>query len=140
MKIMLIDSHCHLNLIDLSEFDNQMSNLINAALADNVRHFLCVCVELSDYPLLCEIADKYPNVSISVGIHPNNEVIEEPSAAVLSKLADSHKACIAIGETGLDYYRTETLEGREQQKNRFRQHIRAAIASSKPLIIHTRQA
>lgn len=137
---MLIDSHCHLNLIDLKDFDNQLDNVMKAAADDDVRHFLCVCVELDDYPELCRIADTYPNVSISVGIHPNHETIHEPTADELSALAENHQSCIAIGETGLDYYRTESTEMREQQQQRFRQHIRAALASSRPLIIHTRDA
>ena len=136
---MLIDSHCHLNLIDLSDFDNHMDNVIDAAEANGVEHFLCVCVELDDYPELCKIAELYPNVSISVGIHPNHEVGDEPDVAKLCDLA-SHKSCIAIGETGLDYYRTTTSEAQESQRTRFRNHIKAAITSQKPLIIHTRQS
>jgi TatD DNase family protein len=137
---MLIDSHCHLNLIDLTEFDNQLDNVINQALANDVTQFLCVCVELEEYPTLCGIADKYPNVSISVGLHPNSEVEKEPDAKYLSILALQHPSCIALGETGLDYYRTETPEAQELQRQRFREHIRAALHTSKPLIIHTRAA
>ncbi|MDI9819505.1 MULTISPECIES: TatD family hydrolase [unclassified Legionella] len=136
---MLVDSHCHLNFIDLTEFDNQLANVIARAKENGVKHFLCVCVELDDYPTLCKLADNYSDISISVGLHPNNEVIKEPDAALLIKLAE-HPACIAIGETGLDYYRTETALAQEQQRQRFREHIHAALTSSKPLIIHTRQA
>jgi TatD DNase family protein len=137
---MLVDSHCHLNMIDLAEFDNELDNVIKRAEENDVKHFLSVCVELDDYPKLCQIADKYSNVNISVGIHPNNEVSIEPDSSMLVKLAENHPACIAIGETGLDYYRVEAPEAQVQQRNRFREHIRAAIASSKPLIIHTRHA
>ncbi|MDP1604500.1 MAG: TatD family hydrolase [Legionella sp.] len=137
---MLIDSHCHLNMIDLSEFDSQLDNVIKKALENDVKRFLTVCVELEDYPALCDIANKYNNIYISVGIHPNNEVENEPDSHALMNLANSHPACIAIGETGLDYYRVETPEAQHAQRNRFREHIRAAIASSKPLIIHTRHA
>lgn len=137
---MLVDSHCHLNMIDLSEFDNELDNVIKRAEANDVNRFLCVCVELADYPKLCEIADKYSNVFISVGIHPNHEVDVEPDSSMLVALAGRHPACIAIGETGLDYYRVEAPEAQHQQRSRFREHIRAAITTSKPLIIHTRNA
>jgi TatD DNase family protein len=136
---MLIDSHCHLNLIDLTEFDNHLDSVIRIAERENVLHFLSVSVDLEDYPILCAIADKYPQVSISVGLHPNSQVEKEPKALDLCNMAQ-HKSCIAIGETGLDYYRTETEEAQENQRQRFREHIRAAVKTSKPLIIHTRQS
>jgi TatD DNase family protein len=137
---MIVDSHCHLNLLDLTDFNNSLTQVLERAKENDVGHFLCVCVELADYPILCQIADSYLNISISVGLHPNNEVSEEPNVEALIKLANQHKACIAIGETGLDYYRTETNEAREGQRQRFRTHIQAALATKKPLIIHTRQA
>ncbi|KTD22313.1 deoxyribonuclease TatD [Legionella lansingensis] len=136
---MLVDSHCHLNFIDLTEFDNDLANVIRKAEENGVEHFLCVCVELDDYPTLCELADTYPNVTISVGLHPNNDVVVEPDCNTLCQLA-KHPSCIAIGETGLDYYRTETSSAQELQRQRFRTHIHAALSCSKPLIIHTRQA
>lgn len=136
---MLVDSHCHLNSIDLSEFNHDLDQVIKKATENGVEHFLSVCVELVDYSFLCQLAERYPNVSISVGLHPNSVVEQEPDALELSTLA-SHLDCIALGETGLDYYRTETSWAQEQQRQRFRAHIRAAKMSSKPLIIHTRQA
>lgn len=136
---MLVDSHCHLNRIDLAEFGNELDNVIKIAMDNDVEHFLSVCVDLKEYPLLCEIADKYGNVSISVGVHPNDIVIGFQAADII-KLAQNHPACIAIGETGLDYYRVESEDERSQQRHMFREHIKAAIATSKPLIIHTRQA
>ncbi|MCC5015853.1 MULTISPECIES: TatD family hydrolase [unclassified Legionella] len=137
---MLVDSHCHLNFIDLTDFDNDLNNVITQARENDVGHFLCVCVELDDYPVLCQLAASYPTISISVGLHPNSKIAREPDAAKLCELAKQHPACIAIGETGLDYYRTETLEAQEEQRQRFRAHIQAAQRTSKPLIIHTRQA
>ncbi|QRN03823.1 YchF/TatD family DNA exonuclease [Legionella sp. MW5194] len=137
---MLVDSHCHLNFIDLSEFNQDLNQVMRLAIESDVSHFLCVCVELDDYPTLCQLADTYPQVSISVGIHPNSEIDREPDAAELAALAQGHPACIAIGETGLDYYRTTTSEAQALQRQRFVHHIEAAIATSKPLIIHTRQA
>lgn len=137
---MLIDSHCHLNRIDLAEYSNDLDNIIKIAMDNDVQHFLSVCVDLEEYPDLCAIADKYKNVNISVGIHPNNEVTKDFQASDLVKLANAHPACIAIGETGLDYYRVEKEEEQALQRHMFREHIKASIATSKPLIIHTRQA
>lgn len=136
----LTDSHCHLNRLDLTDFDHSMDKLIQLAQFNGVEQMLSVCVELDEYPALCQLADKYNCVKISVGIHPDDEGNVEVDAARLVDMANSHPACIAIGETGLDYYRVDTVEGKNRQRNRFREHIRAAIASSKPLIIHTRQA
>lgn len=137
---MLVDSHCHLNRIDLAEYSNDLDNIIKIAMDNDVEHFLSVCVELEEYPVLCAIADKYKNVNISVGIHPNNEVTLDFQASDLVKLANAHPACIAIGETGLDYYRVEKEAEQALQRHMFREHIKASIATSKPLIIHTRQA
>lgn len=136
---MLVDSHCHLNFIDLTDFNHDLAQVLEQARANDVGHFLSVCVELKDYPELERIASLYPNVSISVGVHPNSEMQEELTADSLCKLA-ANPSCIALGETGLDYYRVDTAEGHELQKSRFREHIRASIRTSKPLIIHTRQA
>jgi TatD DNase family protein len=136
---MLVDSHCHLNSIDLADFNHDFNQIITQAQAAGVEHMLSVCVELSDYPQLQQIAANYPNISISVGIHPNVEMAHSIRAEELCELA-KHPACIAIGETGLDYYRTTTEEAQELQRDRFRQHIYAAIKTKKPLIIHTRQA
>lgn len=136
---MFIDSHCHLNMIDLSEYGQDLDSLLMQAQSDGVEHFLSVCVELADIPVLRQLAARYPNVSTSVGVHPNTEEPFEPDAAELVRLA-KHPSCIAIGETGLDYYRVDTEAGRLSQQQRFREHIQAAISIQKPLIIHTRQA
>lgn len=135
----LVDSHCHLNLMDLNEFDHDVSQVIHLARSSGVEHMLCVCVEPDDVPKLYQLADRYPDISISVGVHPNTELGVELDTAQFELLA-RHPKCIAIGETGLDYYRTETENARDLQCLRFREHIRAAIALEKPLIIHTRQA
>lgn len=135
----LIDSHCHLNMIELTEFDNNMDNVIEQARAAGVKHFLCVSVVIEDIPVLRQIAGCYPDVSISVGVHPDSPFDKELNVDALCELATFPK-CIAIGETGLDYYRIERPEERALQQQRFREHIRASIATGKPLIIHTRQA
>jgi TatD DNase family protein len=136
---MIVDSHCHLNFLDLSEFNDNMAEVLSRAQDNGVEHFLCVCVELTDYPKLKQLAKEYKNISISVGVHPNTEMDHPVTAEMLCELA-ANPACIAIGETGLDYYRTLIHEDQEMQRERFRQHIRAAITTRKPLIIHTRQA
>ncbi len=107
-------------------------------MADNsVTHALCVSVDLPDFPQVLELAEKYPHVYASVGVHPDYEETPEPSVEDLVRLSD-HPKIIAIGETGLDYYR---LQGDlEWQRERFRIHIRASRATGKPLIIHTRSA
>lgn len=137
---MLVDSHCHLQSLDLSEFNQDMSLVLSQAKDSGVDHFLSVCIELTDYPQLEQLATAYPNISISVGVHPNSEMEEEVSANKLCDLVKRHPACIALGETGLDYYRTMTPEAQEIQRSRFREHIKAACMTSKPLIIHTRHA
>lgn len=133
-NLMLVDSHCHLNFPELA------ANLpaIRKAMEDNaVGHALCVSVTLPDFPAVLALAENYPNFYASVGVHPDYEDIEEPTIEGLIDLA-KHPKVIAIGETGLDYFRlTGDLEW---QRNRFRTHIRAAIACGKPLIIHTRNA
>jgi TatD DNase family protein len=126
-------------MLNLSEFGGDMDEVLQKALSVGVQRLLCVCVELSDLPALYALAARYPNVYISVGVHPNTEMSNEVDMAQLLALA-THPSCIAIGETGLDYYRTQDLAGQVLQQMRFREHIRASRASSKPLIIHTRDA
>ncbi|MDI1352386.1 MAG: TatD family hydrolase [bacterium] len=136
---MLVDSHCHLNFLDLTDFNNSLENVLSQAADNGVVHFLCVCVDLNDYPQLELLAARYPNINISVGVHPNEEMDNPLTAETLCTLA-ANTACVAIGETGLDYFRTHTKEAQEAQRSMFREHIKAALITSKPLIIHTRQA
>ena len=104
---------------------------------NQVSHALCISVELEKLPEIIALAEAHPHVYASVGVHPDHEDCTEPSVEQLIQLAQ-HPKVIAIGETGLDYYRlTGDLEW---QRTRFRTHIRAAIQSGKPLVIHTREA
>ena len=135
----LVDSHCHLTNIALCGLNNNLAEVIHQARANGVEHMLSVCVELSDIPHLYDIASQYPEVSISVGLHPDNKVPCDLSSEQLVEFS-RHSSCVAIGETGLDYYHAASEEARKLQQDHFRKHIRAAIAASKPLIIHTRQA
>lgn len=136
---MLVDSHCHLNFIDLAAFGDQLDEVLNQAKANDVQKMLTVCVELKDYPALEQIAARYPQVYISVGIHPNHAQESEVTVDQLCQLAQN-PACIAFGETGLDYYRGEGADERACQQLSFRQHIEAGKRCQKPLIIHTRSA
>jgi TatD DNase family protein len=136
---MLVDSHCHLNSIDLTDFNDDVAQVLVRAQDNGVQHFLSVCVELSEYPALERIAAQYPNVNISVGVHPNVEMDLPVTAGTLCSLA-LNPSCIAIGETGLDYYRTPSQDAQEFQRSQFKEHIKASLTSKKPLIIHTRQA
>lgn len=134
----LVDSHCHLDQLDLTPYQGDLSKAIKHAEDQGVKHFLCVCITLDDFPTMLAITKNYSNVSASVGLHPNEQINKpEPSAEDLVKLAQDEKI-IAIGETGLDYYRSQGDV--EWQRERFRQHIRAAKKCGKPIIVHTRQA
>lgn len=131
---MFIDSHCHLDFPDLA---SNLNELLSRMRDNNVSHALCVSVNLEDFPRVLALAEAHTNLFASVGVHPDYENLAEPQAEQLASLAD-HPKIIAIGETGLDYFR---LKGDlEWQRERFRQHIRAARQSGKPLIIHTREA
>ncbi|MBU0688466.1 MAG: TatD family hydrolase [Gammaproteobacteria bacterium] len=131
---MFIDSHCHLNFPGLVE---QLDQLLVNMKENQVSHALCVSVELPSFPAVLALAEAHDNLYASVGVHPDYELDDEPTQAELVKLAQ-HPKVIAIGETGLDYFRlTGDLEW---QRERFRTHIRASRESGKPLIIHTRSA
>ena len=107
-----------------------------------VSHALCVSVDLPDFPKVLKLAQDHENLYASVGVHPDYENTPEPSLDFLIDTASKHPKIVAIGETGLDYYRMgdRSYESMEWQRERFRTHIRAAIVSRKPLIIHTRSA
>ena len=131
---MFIDSHCHINF---PEFSERLPALFAKMAENQVSHALCVSVELDKFPEIRAMAEAYPQVYASVGVHPDYEETAEPTVEQLVEFSQ-HPKVIAIGETGLDYFR---LKGDlEWQRERFRIHIRASRASSKPLIIHTRAA
>ena len=131
---MYIDSHCHINFPDFAESLPEVFGLMQQ---NQVSHALCISVELEKLPEIIALVEAHPHVYASVGVHPDHEDCTEPSIAQLVQLA-RHPKVIAIGETGLDYYRlTGDLEW---QRTRFRTHIRAARESGKPLVIHTREA
>jgi len=132
------DSHCHLTFPELVE----SLDAIRQAMSDaQVTRALCICTTLEEFSEVHQLATQYDNFWASAGVHPDNEGVAEPSLADLLRLGALPKV-VAIGETGLDYYR---LNGRiiadmEWQRERFRTHIRAARQLQKPLVIHTRSA
>lgn len=135
-KITLVDTHCHLHW--LSEAHQcPLDDLMKKANEFGVEHFLCVAITYDDVPTILAVAEQYPNVYASVGLHPNEPSENEPSVDDLVKAAQ-HPRIIAIGETGLDYYRTQGDHA--EQQSRFRRHIQAAKITKLPLIIHTRDA
>ena len=123
--------------MDLKNYENSFSKLIEKISATGVTHMLCVSVDLDSYTEMLKLVEDFPNISVSVGIHPCDKNRRESTVDELVSLAN-HKKNVAIGETGLDYYRTDG--DILWQKERFRMHIEAAKLSSKPLIIHTRDA
>jgi TatD DNase family protein len=135
-NIILVDSHCHFNLLDIGQDHNDLNQVIARAKAHDVHYFLNVCVDLAHFPIVLQTAEQYDFISTSVGLHPN-ERSEEVDAATLIKLAQ-HPKVVAIGETGLDYFRSQGEL--DWQRERFRAHIQAAKAVQKPLIIHMRDA
>ena len=135
MNTLLVDSHCHL---DFSDFKGREEELLAAMKANGVGWALVAGVTLERFPGVLALAERFPNVFAAAGVHPDTEEEgKEPNEESLIRLAN-HPKVVAIGETGLDYYR---LKGDlEWQRERFRVHIRAARRAGKPLIIHTREA
>lgn len=134
---MFIDSHCHLDRIDLAPYGNDFNTFVDAARAANIEHMLCIAIDMENYPAMLAQVAPYPDISLSVGVHPNVHDGHEPTLDELLQLA-SHDKVIAIGETGLDYFHSKG--DLEWQFQRFRTHIAAAKQLKKPLIIHTREA
>lgn len=133
---MFFDSHCHLDRIDLSEFNNDFNQLLEQVAQHQVSEMVCICVNLETFDDMYQKIQHTQGVYATVGVHPDYEDSREPEVAQLVQLAHRDKI-VAIGETGLDYFHTQ---GPEWQRTRFRTHIEAAIEVEKPLVIHTRQA
>ncbi|QDD13474.1 TatD family deoxyribonuclease [Candidatus Methylopumilus rimovensis] len=129
-----VDSHCHINFPELYQ---NIDSILSKMSSNKVTHALCVSVTLDKLPDIFKIANTYPHIFASVGVHPDCEDIEEPSVDELCRFTKEKKV-VAIGETGLDYFRV--LGDLSWQRDRFRTHIKAAIQSNLPLIIHTRNA
>jgi TatD DNase family protein len=131
---MYVDSHCH---IDFDDYDGEHEALLDEMRAHLVTHAMVICVTMPERARVRALAHSAPNLFATVGTHPDYEDTPEPTVAELVRFADDAKV-LAIGETGLDYYRlTGDLEW---QRQRFRTHIRAARECGKPLVVHTRSA
>lgn len=135
---MFTDSHCHLNF---PEFASTLPEIRAAMGAAKVDRALCICTTLEEFGAVHQLALDYENFWATVGVHPDNEGVTEPTFDQLVTLGKLSKI-LAIGETGLDYYRLagRSIQEMEWQRSRFRAHIRAARELSKPLVIHTRNA
>jgi TatD DNase family protein len=134
---MFIDSHCHLDRLDLKPYQNDFSCLMEHVHAQKIEHLLCIAIDLEAYPAMRQLVADYDDISVTVGVHPNEHEGQEPTVEELIALGQDEKV-IGIGETGLDYFRNEG--DLTWQHARFRNHIHAAKALKKPLIIHTREA
>jgi TatD DNase family protein len=135
---MYVDSHCHLSFPELRE---KLDDIRAAMTAADVDRALCICTTLEEFDDVHSLATSYDNFWSTVGVHPDNEDVREPSVAELVSLSQRPRV-VGIGETGLDYYR---LNGRSiadmaWQRDRFRVHIHASQATGLPMVIHTRSA
>jgi TatD DNase family protein len=137
---MFVDSHCHLSFPELSE---QLPQIRQAMADAGVDRALCICTTLEEFESVHALALRYDNFWATVGVHPDNEGVREPTVPDLLERAALPRV-VAIGETGLDYYQMEERKGGrsvadlEWQRSRFRTHIRAARQCGKPMVIHTR--
>ena len=139
---MFTDSHCHLNFPELR---NQLDDILAAMKAAQVHQAMCICTTMEEFDSVQGLAADHPHLWATVGVHPDNEGVHEPS---LQELVDgaARPKVVAIGETGLDYYQMDERKGGrtvadlEWQRERFRTHIRAARQTGLPMVIHTRQA
>lgn len=135
---MFVDSHCHLSFPELAA---QLPAIRDAMARERVDRALCICTTLEEFDSVHALALAYDNFWCSAGVHPDNEGVREPSVDDLLALAAKPRV-VAIGETGLDYYRLgeRTVADMAWQRERFRVHVRAARQAALPLIIHTRSA
>lgn len=134
---MFIDSHCHLDRLDLAALGTDLPGALRLARERGVGHFLCIGVDLESLPQVLAVAEAYADVSASVGVHPLHLDSLEPEIERLVELA-AHPKVVAIGETGLDYHYDK--ESPADQQRRFRKHVEAANRTGLPLVIHTREA
>lgn len=133
----LVDSHCHLDRLAFDQIDGGLAGALQQAGEAGVGHFLCVAINLEAYPAMRTLVDPFPQVSVSVGVHPTDGEGPAPEVDALIQLAQDERV-VALGETGLDYY--YGAEHKDHQQMLFRTHVQAARDTGKPLIVHTRDA
>ena len=133
---MFVDSHCHLSFPELRA---ELPAIRSAMQRERVDRALCICTTLEEFETVHALAREHDNFWCTVGVHPDNEDVQEPIVADLLERA-ARPRVVAIGETGLDYYRLgeRSVADMEWQRERFRVHIRAARQSGLPLVVHTR--
>lgn len=131
---MLVDSHCHLDFPDLA---GRLPEVLQRMRENRVAAAVCIGVNLEDFPKVLALAESQSTLYATVGVHPESTEVEEPTVERLIALA-AHPKVIGIGETGLDYYWHKDKP--EWQRERFRNHIRAARTCGKPLVVHTRDS
>lgn len=136
MKI--VDSHCHIDRVDLDAFGGSIETMLAHAKELSVTEFLCVCIDLEHFDDVHNLALAHPSIYASVGVHPTETDGKDPGVSELIELSKSDRV-IAIGETGLDYFHIKKDEA-DWQRDRFRRHIEASNRTGKPMIIHTREA
>lgn len=134
---MFVDSHCHLDKIELDDFGNDFEAFHERCSQSGIEHMLCVSIDLESYPAMLELVSAYDNISVSVGVHPMADESQSLDSTRLHEFAQDDRV-VAIGETGLDYFYHKG--DKRWQQERFRQHLRCAIENDKPVIIHTRDA
>jgi TatD DNase family protein len=137
MSITWVDSHCHLNLIDLSTYQNDMHSLIQTIHDHQIKHMLCVGVDIKTMPAVLNLSETFESVFASVGIHPSEVTCETFDSALFQQWM-RHKKVVAIGETGLDYHYPNS--DKAQQQHFFKSHIEWAKKLNKPLVVHSRDA
>ena len=135
---MLADSHCHLDRLNLAPFGGSLAGVLEIAATHGVTRLLSVAVDLESWPALARMTEPYPQIALSVGVHPSEDKGRAPTVAELVALSRAEPRIVAIGETGLDYYYGRDSIARQQDG--FRIHIAAARELGKPLIVHTRDA
>ncbi|QHG92638.1 TatD family deoxyribonuclease [Coxiella endosymbiont of Amblyomma sculptum] len=138
---MLVDSHCHLNKLNLTRYGGKLESLIEKTKTEGIEYILCIGLNLVDKPEIIGITNRFDNVSASLGLHPNEAVQGEHEPTVM-ELAESvdHANVVSVGETGLDYCSYSSEIDLNTMRDRFRRHIQAAIKVHKPLVIHSRNA
>lgn len=134
---MFIDSHCHIDCIDLKDHQNSMSQLMKETAEYGVEHMLCVCIDLFEFDKMYDAVKGFSQISVSAGMHPTHAVGDALSVDQILEYV-KRKEVAAVGETGLDYFYQKDKP--EWQKLRFRHHITAAKEVNKPVIVHTRDA
>ncbi len=134
---MLVDSHCHLDRLDLTPYDGDLSAALQAARERGIERMLCIGIDRDNAEAVCAIARQYEGVFASVGVHPLDIKDEQESVDALYLLGDRPEV-VAVGETGLDYF--YSVENAQAQQQSFRTHLEAAARLNKPVVVHSREA